>query len=153
MKILSVDIGLKNFGMTVYCTERHEFTHFQLKQLDKVKDLVSKMKELSGSELFVSADVVLVENQMRQCMRTMAVALRCFNYEKTVCVAPQSVKRFFKTSMKAHHKNKKAGVAEARKHLCERMLHEFDTKFKKKDDIADCILQTIWFVHTKLKNK
>lgn len=152
MKIVSVDIGLKNFGITVYCTEQHEFLSFLLLQLNKPKDLVAKMKELSEGEPFVSADVVLVENQMRQCMRTMAVALRCFNYDKTVCVAPQSVKRFFKTSMKAHHKNKKAGVIEARKHLCARMCREFDA-FKKKDDVADCILQTVWYVHTKLNKK
>ena len=150
MKIVSVDIGLKNFGVSVYCTRMHEFTSFRLLQLHKPKDLVAKMKELSESEPFVSADVVLVENQMRQCMKTMAVALRCFNYDKTVCVAPQSIKRFFKTSMKAHYKNKKAGVLEARKHLCARMSQEFDT-FKKKDDIADCILQTVWYVQTRLK--
>lgn len=149
MKIVSVDIGLKNFGVSVYCTRIHKFTSFWLLQLHKPKDLVAKMKELSEGEPFVSADVVLVENQMRQCMKTMAVALRCFNYDKTVRVAPQSVKRFFNTSMKSHSKNKKAGVAEARKHLCASMQIEFD-KFKKKDDIADCVLQTIWFVSTRL---
>lgn len=148
MRILSIDIGLKNFGITMYCTENHTFTEFQLIQLGKVKDYVRKMKELSSTEPFASADIILVENQMRQCMRTMAIALRCFNYEKTIPVAPQSIKRFFKTSMKAHHKNKKAAIQEARKYLSDNMVIQFDA-LKKKDDIADCILQTIWFLNCR----
>lgn len=149
MKILSIDLGLKNFGMTVYCTEAHRFTSFHLIQLGKVKDYVKRMKELSATEPFTSADIILVENQMRQCMRTMAIALRCFNYEKTIPVAPQSIKRFFKTSMRAHHKNKKAAIQEARKHLSdEYMLVQFDC-LKKKDDIADCVLQTIWYLNCR----
>tara|TARA_B100000683_G_scaffold212017_1_gene206841 strand:- start:8 stop:487 length:480 start_codon:yes stop_codon:yes gene_type:complete len=148
MKILSIDIGLKNFGMTVYCTETHAFTDFHLIQLGKVKDYVKKMKELSSTEPFTSASIILVENQMRQCMRTMAVAIRCFNYEKTIPVAPQSIKRFFKTSMKAHNKNKKAAITEAKKYLSDNMLVQFEA-LKKKDDIGDCILQTIWFLNCR----
>jgi hypothetical protein len=148
MKILSIDIGLKNFGMTVYCTEAHRFMSFHLIKLGKVKDFVKEMHKLSTAEPFTSADIILVENQMRQCMRTMATALRCFNYEKTIPVAPQSIKRFFKTSMKAHHKNKKAAIEEARKHLGPLMCAQYD-KYKKKDDIADCVLQTVWFLNCR----
>lgn len=146
MKILSVDIGLKNFGMSVYCTDQQKFESFHLVELGKTKDLVCRMKLMSETSLFKNADVILVENQMRQCMRTMQISLRCFNFEKTKCVAPQSVKRFFKTSMKKHYKNKSAAIIEARKHLCPKMLDKFNS-FKKKDDIADCVLQTIWYIH------
>ena len=146
MHILSVDIGTRNFAYTVYCTEKKTFLLFRLVDLGKMKDPVLKMKELSDSDVFQNADVILVENQMRACMKTMATALRCFHLDKVVRVQPHSVKRFFNTSKKKHHKNKKAGVEEARKYLNASTLATFE-KYKKKDDIADCILQTIWYIH------
>lgn len=145
MHILSVDIGIRNFAFTVYCTVEERFVLFRLLDLGKVKDYVAKMRELSSTEPFQMADVLLIERQMRSCMKTMAVSLRAFNYEKTTMVAPQSIKRHFKTAMKKHSKNKKAGIEVARRYLGARKLKEFE-KLKKKDDIADCILQTIWYI-------
>jgi hypothetical protein len=124
---------------------KSEFLSFRLIDLGKVKDYVAKMRELSSTDVFQMADIVLVERQMRSCMKTMAVSLRAFNYEKTVMVAPQSIKRHFKTSMKKHSKNKKAGIEVARKYLSAGKLEEFN-RLRKKDDIADCILQTIWYL-------
>ena len=148
MLIVSVDIGTRNFAYTVYCTDKRSFVVFQILDLRKVKDPVLRMKELSDSEYFDKAEVILVENQMRSCMKTMATALRCFHLDKGVKVHPHSVKRFFQTSKKKHHKNKKAGIEEARKHLKGNTLVRFE-KLKKKDDIADCILQTIWYMSTR----
>lgn len=145
MLVLSVDIGTRNFAFTLYCTMKSEFLSFRLIDLGKVKDYVAKMRELSSTDVFQMADIVLVERQMRSCMKTMAVSLRAFNYEKTVMVAPQSIKRHFKTSMKKHSKNKKAGIEVARKYLSAGKLEEFN-RLRKKDDIADCILQTIWYL-------
>ena len=145
MLILSVDIGIRNFAFTVYCTVESKFLLFRLIDLGKVKDYVAKMRELASTDPFLMADVVLVERQMRSCMKTMAVSLRAFNYEKTVMVAPQSIKRYFKTAMKKHSKNKKAGVEMARKYLSAHMLEKFE-EMTKRDDIADCILQTIWYL-------
>lgn len=145
MRILSVDIGIRNFAFTVYCTVEERFILFRLLDLGKVKDYVARMRELSSTEPFQLADVLLIERQMRSCMKTMAVSLRAFNYEKTTMVAPQSIKRHFKTAMKKHSKNKKAGIEVARRYLGARKLKEFE-KLTKKDDIADCILQTIWYI-------
>ena len=145
MLILSVDIGIRNFAFTMYCTIESKFLTFRVIDLGKVKDYVAKMRELSSTDPFVMADVILIERQMRACMKTMAVSLRAFNYEKTVMVAPQSIKRHFKTAMKKHSKNKKAGIEVARKYLSATMLERFE-KLKKKDDIADCVLQTIWYL-------
>ena len=145
MFILSVDIGIRNFAITMYCTVESKFVLFKVFDLGGVKDFVAKMRELSSSEPFVMADVVLIERQMRSCMKTMAVSLRAFNYEKTTMIAPQSIKRQFKTSMKKHSKKKKAGVETAVKYLRGDALDKFQ-KLKKKDDIADCILQTIWYL-------
>ena len=96
MHILSIDIGPRNFAWSLHDTETGEYT-FKVQDLGKVKDYVKKMRELSSQEPFLSADVILVENQMRACMKTMATSLRCFHYDKTIPVAPQSIKRFFKT--------------------------------------------------------
>ena len=117
-----------------------------------MKDYVAKMRDLSSTEPFIMADVVLIERQMRSCMKTMAVSLRAFNYDKSIMVAPQSIKRYFKTSMKKHSKNKKAGIAVAVKYLKGNALDKFD-KLKKKDDIADCILQTIWYLDNGVLGK
>ena len=149
MRILSIDIGIVNFGMTEYCTLKQRFLGFHIIKVKGSKDLVKEMKRMSESEPFKLADVILIENQMRQCMKTMAVSLRCFNFEKTVCVAPQSIKRYFKTSRKSHLKNKKAAIEESVKHMHPAFLSKFQ-KLKKKDDIADCVLQTIWFINVKL---
>jgi len=145
MFILSVDIGIRNFAITVYCTVDNKFVLFKVFDFGGVKDYVAKMRDLSSSEPFTIADIVLVERQMRSCMKTMAVSLRAFNYDKTIMVAPQSIKRYFKTSMKKHSKNKKAGIEAAVKYLRGDILDKFQ-KLKKKDDIADCILQTIWYI-------
>ena len=145
MLVLSVDIGIRNFAFTMYCTIESKFLLFRVVDLGKVKDYVAKMRELSSTDPFVMADVILVERQMRSCMKTMAVSLRAFNYEKTVMVAPQSIKRHFRTAMRKHSKNKKAGVEMARKYLRAPMLDRFE-KLSKKDDIADCVLQTVWYL-------
>ena len=148
MKIVSVDIGTRNFAYTVYDTNQSKFIMFRLLDLRAKKDLVLEMKEISDSLPFQEASVILVENQMRACMKTMATALRCFHLDKVVRVHPHSVKRHFKTSKKKHHKNKKAGIEEVRKYLKGASLETFET-FKKKDDIADCILQTVWYLATR----
>lgn len=145
MRILSVDVGTRNFAMTLYCTEAKDFVLMRLVDLRNFKDYVGKMKEMSEEEPFKSADVLLVENQMRSIMKTMATALRAFNFDKTVMVAPQSVKRHFRTSKKRHYWNKKVALVKVNEFLTEKSRAMFE-KFEKKDDIADCVLQTIWFL-------
>jgi hypothetical protein len=152
MHVVAVDIGIRNFAYTLYCTERKEFLLFRIIDLGKVKDYVVKMEELSVSEPFCSCDVLLVENQMRSAMRTMATALRCFNMEKAVCVAPQSVKRHFKSSMRSHYKNKKTAKVIARQFLSAERRTQYDG-LSKKDDIADCVLMTIWHLRKEQKGK
>ena len=47
--------------------------------------------------------------------------------------------------MKKHAKNKKAAIQIAKRYLNVEKLNQFE-KLKKQDDIADCILQTIWYI-------
>ena len=152
MRILSVDVGTRNFGVTLYCTDDKEFKLMKIFDLRNMKDYVKHMKVMSEAEPFLSADVVLVENQMRSIMKTMATAIRAFNFEKTVMVAPQSVKRYFETGTRKHSSNKKLARIKAPTLLNEKNLKLYNS-FKKKDDIADCILQTFWFLNNSSSSR
>ena len=145
MLILPVDVGTRNFGMTLYDTKKKDFVMMRLLDLRNMKDHVKQMKRMSEEEPFLSADVLLVENQMRSIMKTMATALRAFNFDKTVMVAPQSVKRFFRSSTGTHRLNKKKALEKVREMLSEKSQAMLG-KFQKQDDIADCILQTLWYL-------
>jgi len=145
MRILSIDVGIRNFAMSVYCTEAKEFVLFALKDFIKIKDCVATMREFTLQEPFISADIILVENQMRSMMRTMATSIRAFHFEKTKMIAPQSVKRWFNTCMKKHGSNKKAAIVLARKLLNSKNLAQLE-KLKKKDDISDCVVQTHYYL-------
>ncbi len=152
MLILSIDVGTRNFAMTLFCTKTDEYKLMELRDLRNYKDYVKTMKLLSEEEPFQIADVILVERQMRSIMKTMATAIRAFNFEKTVMVSPQSVKRFFKSGTRRHASNKKVAKVEALKLLNLKNLRLFNS-FKKKDDLADCILQTYWYLHKQEKSR
>ena len=145
MRILSIDVGTRNFAMSVYCTNAKEFVLFTLHDFKKIKDCVATMREFTSKEPFTSADVILVERQMRSVMRTMATSIRAFHFDKTKMIAPQSVKRWFKTTMLAHGLNKKAAIVLARKLLNPKNLSQLE-KYKKKDDLSDCIVQTHYYL-------
>jgi len=145
MKILSIDVGIRNFAMSMYCTDLNEFTLFIKKDFIKIKDCVATMREFTQTKPFIEADVILVERQMRQVMKTMATCIRAFHFEKTKMISPQCVKRFHQSSMKKHHKNKVKAVEVARELLNKKNLAQLE-KFKKKDDIADCVVQTIYYI-------
>ena len=146
MKILSIDVGIRNFALSMYCTEAKEFILFTIKDFIKIKDCVATMRNFTQTEPFLSADVILVENQMRSMMRTMATCIRAFHFDKTKMIAPQSVKRYYKTSMKKHSKNKKVALELARKLLNPKNLAQMEA-FRKRDDIADCVIQTFYYIN------
>ena len=109
MRILSIDVGIRNFAMSVFCTEAQEFVFFGIKDFIKIKDCVAMMREFTLQEPFLSADIILVE-KMRAVMKTMATCIRAFYFDKTKMIAPQSVKRHFRSAMKKHSANKKAAI-------------------------------------------
>ena len=146
MKILSIDVGIRNFAFSMYCTDAKEFILFQIKDFVKIKDCVATMREFTQTEPFISADVILVERQMRSMMKTMATCIRAFHFDKTKMVSPQCVKRYYKTSMKKHSKNKKVALELARTLLNPKNLAQMEA-FRKKDDIADCVIQTFYYIN------
>jgi len=144
--ILSIDIGTRNLG---YCrwANQHIYDHgvLDLQHYHKGTDYALQIKKLQESGFFDNADIILVEIQMRSCMKTLANTIRCFFWDKTVRIAPQSVKRHFKTFTHKHSTNKKAHIA-----LVKKLHPELDlNKYKKKDDVADAVVQLEYFLQLK----
>lgn len=145
--ILSIDVGSVNFGYSRWSRARgfYDFGVINLKQMKG--DMPTRVHALWKQGFFDGADIILVERQMRAKFKEAVVAIRCFgnNFEKTKVVAPQSVKRHFATSKLNHRRNKKAHVELAQSFLSADELARLE-RFKKKDDICDCVVQTMFFV-------
>ena len=149
MKILSIDVGIRNFALSMYDTDLKEFILFAKKDFIKIKDCVATMREFPRTTPVIEADVILVERQMRSMMKTMSTCIRAFHFEKTKMISPQCVKRYYQSSMKKHSKNKIKAVELARTLLNPKNLAQME-KFKKKDDIADCVIQTLYYINLSL---
>ena len=150
MKIVSIDVGLRNFGYAII--EDNKLIDFDS---ICIWDLVPKQKRtdypyiarvlVDKTNIFDGVDCVLIERQMQARMKMIACALRCFFWGKSHMVAPLSVRKFFKISTGVYKKNKKASIELAPKYLNEDQLKIF-VSHKKKDDCADAILQGLYFI-------
>ena len=145
MRILSVDVGTKNLGWALWNGRITDVGVVDLSRHAKGTDYAMQVRKLCDTGFF-DVDVILVEVQMRSCMKIIANSIRCFNWDKTVRIAPQCVRRHFKTLTKKHSSNKKAHLA---------LMNEFDlddcirakiAKYQKRDDIADAIVQLEYYL-------
>lgn len=140
--IMSIDIGTRNFAWALY---DDGFKDFGVIDLGKGTNYAEKIKKLQDNGFFDNASKILVEVQMRPCMKILANTIRCFNWDKTIRIAPQSVKRHFSSGTKKHYNNKKKAIELARLKLKGILLTRFE-KLKKKDDVADCVMQCIYYL-------
>ena len=147
MHILSIDVGTRHFGFARWIDGVVDVGVLELLSYAGAEktDYALHVKRLSDTGFFDDADKVLVEIQMRSCMKTIANTIRGLHWDKTVRIAPQRVKRHFKTTMGKHAANKKAHVALAR-----RLFPRVQLDFKKKDDIADALVQLSYFLETTI---
>lgn len=144
MRVLSIDPGTRNMGWCLWDGQLIDFGVVDLQEVCKGTDYPKKIWALRETGFFERADIILVERQMQSKMKMLACAIRCFFWEQTIMIAPQSVRRHFKTIMKKHSSNKKAHVAHARKYLHGTLAIKFE-KHKKKDDISDAIMQVLYY--------
>lgn len=155
MIILSIDIGTRNFGYAVWDSDTETITDFGVLDLDnyyKGTDYARKIYALQEEGFFKKADIILVEIQMKASMKILANSIRCLNWQKTIRIAPQCVKRHFKTFTKKHSTNKKAHLTllqHLHPGLCTSNKY---TKLHKKDDVADAIIQLEYFISCKLNS-
>lgn len=148
MRILSIDIGTKNLGWAMYDGEIKDVGVINLTKYAKGTDYAMQVRKLSETGFFDNADVILVEIQMRACMKIIANSIRCFHWSKTVRIAPQSVRRHFKTIMKKHSCNKKAHLELLDKLDLPSNIRAKISAHKKKDDIADAIVQLLYYIQS-----
>lgn len=154
MKIVSIDPGTRNCGVCVW--EDGAITHFGSYDLfgyvsgkEKTDYPTMAKNFVDRSGLFTGVDKVLIENQIQARMKMLACAWRCFFWGKSVRVSPLAVRNFFKISTSDYRKNKAASKAFVHNFLSEKQRQQLLTS-KKKDDIADAIIQLFWYVK---KNK
>ena len=158
-RILSFDLGERNLAYTVWDPDRG-FVEFTLRDISgwtkrnrknkKVKaDPVDVVMRLEKEGVLNKAGTILVERQMKSRFKCMQVALKTLRYENCVVVAPQSVKKHFASGSGggagAHYKNKKKAVQLAKSLLTPRET-SLMLAHRKLDDLADCVLQTVWWV-------
>ena len=145
MRILSIDVGTKNLGWALWDGTILDVGVLDLSKYAKGTDYAMQVRKLSETGFF-KADVILVEVQMRSCMKIIANSIRCFYWDKTVRIAPQSVRRHFRTITKKHSSNKKAHLALLQELDLDACIRAKIAKHKKRDDIADAIVQLEYYL-------
>lgn len=142
----AVDPGERNYASARWSAARG-FHAFQVVDLRQVKgDPATKMHALKSRGFFDGCTHLVVERQMRSKFKEMVTAMRCFHWDKTTVVAPQTVKRMFRTGKGKHALNKKAHVELALTLLDDAERARF-LAFKPKqklDDLADCVVMLEW---------
>jgi hypothetical protein len=153
MRVVSIDVGLRNFGYAI-------INNGILIDFDSICiwDLVPKKKRtdypyiarvlVDNTNIFKGADVVLIERQMQSRMKMIACALRCFFWEKSKMIAPLSVRKYFKISTGVYKENKKASKIFVTRFLDHPQTEKYMSS-KKKDDMADAIIQGMYYVQTR----
>ena len=171
--VFSIDPGIVNIGVCCYDYETGEVLFADkltlapsLKALKSDAEIVPRVFKLFFDDenspykkMINSARIVLIENQMKARMKIIqhVIGSLCFagNIDYKM-VAPQSIKAHFNTGSYArkkagtevkgkknnHRENKKMGIA-----MAEKLHPNLFAKCSqaKKDDIADALLQAIWY--------
>ena len=156
MKIVSVDIGTRNLGLAIY--KNGNLTHFNCYCLfDYIKSKKEKTDYTlmtynfiqAHPEIFKDMDKLLLENQIQARMKVIMTSFRCFFYKRAVKISPLAVHNHFKSGKGKHSKNKKAAIQLVEKFLSGSQYEKLK-KHKKRDDMADAIIQIYYYID-KLK--
>lgn len=157
MKILAIDVGVRNMGLAL-CDE-HRILDWRVEPLQRVNagylpglnvtyvlDFVNH-----HSELFAQADVVLIERQMRVNMRIIESVLHALHYDKTVILLARTVKKHFDLCQRNYRANKRAAV----NYVKTRLENDWYTQFMvqgKQDDMADALLMAWYWADRRAQN-
>ena len=158
MLVGSIDIGIRNIGLCQYDSETRAVTYVELLDLLYVPGTSKRLQLNDHSvvflvrravearlEMFKQCDIVAIEKQMTRKMVLIQLAFECIldPYTCVFQISPRSVKSMFKTSRGNHSGNKKAAIAHLYSLLDESGIEKV-SQFRKKDDVADAILQAIY---------
>lgn len=180
MLVFSIDPGVVNVGVACYDTETQTVVMADklslapsLKAMENEAEIIPRVYKLFFDEtwspyyrLLQQAQMILVETQMKRKMLLIQHVIGSFCFQKNknyMFVCPRSVKSHFKTgkhtrkvtgksvrgAKKNHAANKKMAI-----HKVNSMFPFFmmSVKTSKQDDVADAILQAVWYANTKVKD-
>jgi len=153
MRIVSIDPGLRNMGFAIIndgvLVDFGSICIWDLVPKNKHSDYPFIARVLvDNTDIFTDVDIVLIERQMQSRMKMIACSLRCFFWEKSHMVAPLSVRKYFNISTGVYKNNKKASIELVPKYLSIAQIDKFKQS-KKKDDMADSILQGLYWCKIK----
>jgi hypothetical protein len=111
-------------------------------------------------EVYQPVDVVLIENQITSKMRCLQVMLLQYfigkNIDNVVFVSAihklsDFIPNFNKTKTITYKDRKSYAISTTRAFLKDNTHYCFMDSHKKKDDLADCFLQGMWYMHKNNK--
>ena len=163
--ILSIDVGIVNIGLCLYETDESggRVIHAIRESFAKKRNEIKNDLELTATvykklicepfqTLISKANTVIIERHMKREMIIIqhVIAIMCMSLGKKVeFISPQCVKRWFRNAAlpgKSHRENKKEAI-----HVFTNMYPEILVDGKKKDDIADAVLQAAFWCDLQKK--
>jgi len=168
MRILAVDIGLRNFAWCIM--DEHFDVHGLGKQdlfdgenisMDNVCDAVLRWIR-DNEDVHHDCETVVIEKQYftpssRAAISTMLLLAQTTLYAafrgRSVLVPPKAVKGFFGTGTGRHKTNKAAAVRKVNELFGASLLDEHRAAAANKlDDLADALLLARWWCHHHQKS-
>ena len=177
MFILSIDVGIRNLAyviIEVIDVDTHHITKWDVLELiepdekaakvDNTKIGLSLYKQLDDVLEGHHLDKILIENQIGQnaikmkCIQgmiNMYFVMRQYDIETIINYNAVHKLKYFLKGAKTTYNERKKKSKEITQCLCKQYygpeMYEYYFSFKKKDDLADCLLQAIDFIRKEKK--
>lgn len=162
MILLSIDVGIRNLAMVLLDSETDKIFEWVCDGVPPESDdgLFKSMKtHLDRKEWLHRSELVLIEKQPDRNKRIKSVEhflhtyFLCMNKEVRIWDARHKIPDIVGPGKRQYAKRKKASVDRCREHLIKNQpeLITFFDKHKKKDDLADCMMQALSFTRTQVQ--
>ena len=172
MIIISIDVGIRNLAYVIIeinCLNKHNIIEWNVIELcDKSEKASKTSNEKIGKSIYTQLDLILsnynfdkilIENQIGQNaikmktiqgMITMYFIMKDYNIDNIISYnACHKLKPFIENRKTTYNERKKISK-QITQCLCNTYYHndikEYYNTFKKKDDLADCLLQGLDYI-------
>lgn len=160
--VVAIDVGIKNLGLCVFDFVTAKFVMWQSVSLvpqgryvpaNNVKYVTEFVKRFES--FFSEAACVVIERQMRCNMRIIEAVLQTLFVDRCVVINARCVKAHYNLSMKNYRLNKEKAIEWAAWFVranpgafAAGVVGDFNERTKKKDDLADALLLTTYYLDT-----